>query len=613
MVSGSTANAAESAVVRFAGDSGDGMQLAGQQFTQTTALYGNDLATFPDYPAEIRAPAGSLAGVSAFQIHFSKNPAYTAGDRVDVLVALNPAALRTNLPYLRSGGTLIADVGAFSAKNNTHAGYDSDPLEGDRLNDYRVIRVDMTERVLRALEDLDLHRRDALRCRNFFALGLVYWMFQRDPDVTLRWIDQRFAQDSVMRDANRRALTSGFHYGETTELAACRVHVDRAPLPPGLYRNLSGNEALSLGLMTAAELSGLDLFLASYPITPASDILHFLAKQRAHGVRVMQAEDEIAAACAAIGAAYAGALAVTATSGPGFSLKSEAMGFAVTLELPLLIVDVQRAGPSTGMPTKPEQADLTQALYGRSGEAPLPVLAARSPGDCFGVAIEAARIATRYMTPVVILSDASIANGAEPWRVPKLADIAPITVTFARDSTGFQPYARDQHLARPWAVPGTPGLAHRIGGLEKAHRSGNVSYDAENHELMSRLRAQKVAKIGAEIPPSEVFGDRFGDLLVIGWGGTFGAIREAVSHARAAGHSVSHLHLRHLHPTPPDLDTIADGFTQILVPELNLGQLAALLRGRLTRPVVSHSQMQGRPLATGELEGLIARHAGVTQ
>jgi 2-oxoglutarate ferredoxin oxidoreductase subunit alpha len=596
------------AVVRFAGDSGDGIQLAGNRFTLHNAYAGNDLATFPDFPAEIRAPAGSLAGVSAFQIQLGDHRIYTAGDRADVLVAMNPAALKTNLGSLNSKGVLVIDTGAFSAKTLKQAGYEADPVEDASLRDYRVVPVDMTGLTLEATRPFGLKRRDALRARNFFALGLVLWMFDRVPGETIEWIKNKFESDASLRDSNTAALQSGFHYGETAELADARRHVNPASLAPGLYRNITGNEALSLGLMAAAELAGLDLFMAGYPITPASDLLHFLSREKTLGVTTMQAEDEIAAACAAIGASYAGALGVTATSGPGLALKSEALGLAVALELPLVVVDVQRAGPSTGMPTKTEQSDLNQAMYGRSGEAPLPVIAARSPSDCFDTAIEAVRVAVEHMTPVILLSDASLANGAEPWRIPDVEALQPIKVQRAApppDGGPFHPFTRDERGVRPWAIPGTAGLQHRIGGLEKENITGHISYDGANHELMSALREQKVARVGEIVDTPELFGDEQGDLLFISWGGTFGSVRNAVNAARARGRAVSHLHLRWLNPLSGDIGSIAKGFRRIVVPELNHGQLTRRIRSEYLIDAQPLTLMQGRPFTHRELDHTI--------
>ena len=583
------------------------MQLTGSQFTETSALAGNDLATFPDFPAEIRAPAGTLAGVSGFQLHFSSEHVFTPGDSVDVLVAMNPAALKANIGDVRRGGILILDTAGFNARNLEKAGYASDPRTDGTLAGHRIIEVDITDLTLKAIEDLRLPVRTASRSKNMFALGLVYWMFSRSLDHTLGWIGAKFAKKPDIKQANELALKAGYNYGLTHEIFAHVYEVKPAHLEPGLYRNISGNEALAYGLIAAAELSGLDLFYASYPITPASPILHYLASQKALGVRTFQAEDEIAAACSAVGAAYAGSLAVTATSGPGVALKGETIALATALELPMIIVNVQRAGPATGMPTKTEQADLLQALYGRHGESPVPVVAAQSPGDCFYAAIEAARIAVRQMTPVFLLTDGYIANGAEPWRIPKVADLPKIKVHFHTDPATFQAYARDEELSRPWALPGTPGLEHRVGGLEKAHLSGNISYDPENHERMSKLRLAKVQQVAKHYEPTSVFGDEKGGLLMVSWGGTFGAVREAVTRARKRGQRVSHVHLRNMSPLPNDLGEILRRYDRVLVAELNLGQLNKVLRSEYLVDAKSYAKIQGQPFKVVELEDAI-RH-----
>lgn len=592
-------------VICLAGDSGDGVQLAGRRLAQQGVAAGLGLGVAPDFPAEIRAPAGSLNGVSTIQIRFDAGEPLTAGDTADVLVALNPAALRANWRRLKPGGCLILDSGAFIEKNLALAGYDVDPVAQLETSAHDLVRVDMTALTLAAVEKYDLRRRSALRCRNFFAMGVVCWMYQLHTEATLAWLDRQFESHRELGEANRAALRAGMNYGETTELSARRVLPVASDGSAGPRRMVSGNEALSLGLVTAAELSGLDLFLASYPITPASDILHLMCGWDEFGVRTFQAEDEMAAIGAAVGAAYAGALAVTTTSGPGFALMSEMLGMAVALELPMLVVDVQRAGPSTGMPTKPEQSDLNQALHGRSGEAPLPVLAASSASDCFWAVIEAARIALRHMTPVVLLSDAAIANSAESWRQPRLRDIRPINVRQAEAGSPFAPYARDEELARPWAVPGTPGLQHRIGSLEKEHVSGHISYDPGNHELMTRLRAQKLAAAARHIEDTVLFGSDHGDLLVVGWGSTFGAIRTAVARARRCGKQVSHLHLRHLNPLPPDLGRCLRGFRKVLVAEMNLGQLCARLRDEFLLDLQPYSKVQGGPFAVADIEAML--------
>ena len=591
--------------IRFAGDSGDGMQVTGSQFTDTTALAGNDLATFPDFPAEIRAPAGSLAGVSGFQLKFSSDVVYTPGDAPDVLVAMNPAALKVNLRDLKLGGMLILNSEAFNAKNLAHAGYEKNPIEDGTLANYKVFSADITGMTLKAVESLGLNNRAAVRCKNFFALGLVYWLYNREPQHTVEYIESKF-KDPSLREANLRALKAGYHFGETAELFDRSYEVREAKIAKGKYRNISGNEALSLGFLAAAELSGLDLFLGSYPITPASDILHALASHKNLGVRTFQAEDEIAAICAAIGASYCGALALTTTSGPGLALKGEAMGLALMLELPLIIVDVQRAGPSTGMPTKTEQADLMQVMYGRNGEAPLPVIAASSPGDCFHTAIEACRMAVTHMTPVVLLSDGYIANSAEPWPVPDMSSIPRIPVKFQTDKEGFMPYARDEKLARPWALPGTPGLEHRIGGIEKQHLTGNISYDPQNHEFMCKMRADRVQKIADSLPPTEIYGDQEGDLLVLGWGNTTGALRAGVESVRSStGKKIGHVQLRWLNPMPNDLGDIFKRFKRVLVPELNLGQLVKLIRARYLIDARPFNKIQGQPFKESEIVAAI--------
>jgi len=596
----------ERVVVRFAGDSGDGMQLTGSQFTSATALAGNDLATLPDYPAEIRAPAGTLPGVSGFQIQFSSGDVFTPGDAPDVLVAMNPAALRANLPGLKIGGFLVLNADAFDPKDLAKAGYASSPLQGGALEGYRVIEVPLTKLTRAAVDGLGLDTRSADRCKNFFALGMMFWLFQRPSEPTERWIDAKFAAAPQLREANRRALQAGITYCEATEVFTESYSVPPAAAAPGVYRNISGNAALALGLLAAAQRSGRRLFLGSYPITPASDVLHELARYRHFGVITFQAEDEIAAVAAAIGASFAGSLGCTSTSGPGMALKSEAIGLAVMAELPLVICDIQRAGPSTGMPTKTEQADLLLALFGRPAEAPLPVLAASSPSDCFAAAYEAARVALKYMTPVILLSDGYLGNGAEPWRIPAAASLPPLEAPAPLPAAGtdgpFRPYRRDRvTLARPWAVPGTPGLEHRIGGLEKAEETGAVSYDPANHERMVRLRAEKVERVAADLPPLEIDGETEGRLLVLGWGSAGGAIAGAVRQARAAGRSVSRAHLRWLNPFPADLGTTLARFETVLVPEMNLGQLAFLLRARYLCPVVSLTKVEGRPFAEAEI------------
>ena len=597
------------ATVRFCGDSGDGMQLAGSQLTNTSALLGNDVATFPDFPAEIRAPRGTKAGVSGFQVHFAGKDIYTPGDQVDALVAMNPAALATNLSDLVAHGILIVDRDEFDEKNLKTAGYAANPLADGSLSKFRLFAVDITRLTREAVDELDLGTKESDRCRNFFAMGLVFWLYDRPLDPTLRYIDAKFSKKPQVAEANRRALKAGFHYGETTEAFGGKYHVAKAALPRGKYRNITGNEALAYGLMAAAARSECSLFLATYPITPASDILHELAKHKNFGVRTFQAEDEIAAITAALGASFGGAMGITTSSGPGIALKQEGMGLAVMTELPLVIVNVQRGGPSTGLPTKTEQADLLQALFGRNGECPIPVVAARGPADCFDVAQEAWRIAVRYMTPVLLLSDGYIANGSEPWLIPEVERLPRVEVRHpSGDDYGsraggrtFLPYERDERLARPWAIPGTPGLMHRIGGLEKQDVTGNVNYEPENHEHMVHQRARKVAGIARELPPQPVDGPAAGRVLVVSWGGTYGACATAVQQARAAGGAVAHVHLRHLNPLPADLGEILRRYERVLVPELNLGQLRFLLRGTYLVDAVGLNKVQGRPFHVAEV------------
>ena len=589
--------------IRFAGDSGDGMQLTGSQFTTTTALLGNDLSTLPDYPAEIRAPAGTLFGVSGFQIHFGSTEINTPGDMCDVLVAMNPAALKVNLRSLRDGGIIIANRDGFTDKNLKLAGYEKNPLEDGSLDKYKLHSVDITRLTTIAIEDLGFSPKIAERSKNFFALGIMYWMFTRPLEPTIRWIQEKFKKNSEIVEANIRVLKAGYAYGETTEIFHARYEVESASLPPGTYRSITGNEATAWGLLAASVKSGLDLFLGSYPITPASEILHELAKHKNFRVRTFQAEDEIAGICSAIGASYGGAIGATTTSGPGMALKTEAMGLAVMLELPLVIIDVQRGGPSTGLPTKTEQADLLQAVYGRNSEAPIPVLAACSPAGCFDMVYEAVRIATKFMTPVILLTDGYIANGAEPWLIPDVKSIPEIRIKFHTEREGFFPYQRDiKTLSRPWVVPGTPGLEHRIGGLEKEHITGNVSYDPENHEFMVKLRQDKVNKIADDIPRAEIYGDLNGELLIVGWGGTMGSIRTAVINKRKEGKSVSHLHLKYLNPFQKNVGDILTKFKNILVPELNLGQLAQLLQAKFQVKIISLNKVQGSPFRAIEIE-----------
>jgi 2-oxoglutarate/2-oxoacid ferredoxin oxidoreductase subunit alpha len=602
-------------VIRFAGDSGDGMQLTGSQFTNTSALAGNDLSTLPDFPAEIRAPAGTMAGVSAFQVRIADHDIHTPGDAPDVLVAMNPAALKKELPDLKGSGVLVVNVDDFSERNLTKAGYAANPLEDGSLSGYRVYPVELTTLTRRTLEGAPLDTKSKDRSKNVFALGMVYWMFSRPLGPTIKWLERKFARKPELAEANVRVLKAGYYFAETTEVFQVRYEVEAAPLAPGAYRNVLGNTALALGLVAASRRSGLPLFLGAYPITPASSLLHELSTLKQFGVTTFQAEDEIAAVSAAIGASFGGALAVTASSGPGIALKAEAMNLAVMAELPLVVVDVQRGGPSTGLPTKTEQSDLLQVLFGRNGESPIPVVAASSPTDCFDTALEAARIALRHMVPVVLLSDGYLANGSEPWRLPDVAALPDLRVEFAGNGhhgadgepEEFQPYRRHpETLARPWAVPGTPGLAHRIGGLEKEDVTGNVSYDPDNHERMVRLRAEKVERVTRDIPPTEVFGDpEGGELLVVGWGSTAGAITGAVNAARADGLSVSRIHLRHLNPLPSDLGDVLGRFARVLLPEMNSGQLALLLRARYLVDVIGYPKVQGRPFFRSEIEAKI--------
>ena len=592
--------------IRFAGDSGDGMQLAGLQFTNTSALFGNDVSTLPDFPAEIRAPAGSLPGVSSFQVSFSSFDILTPGDEPDVLIAMNPAALKTNLPDLPKGGTVIANQDEFTEANLKKAGYERNPLEDGSLGDYRLIAVPITSMNARGLKDSGLTAQQIDRCRNFFALGLVYWLYERPLEPTLQWIEEKFAKNPLVAKANATTLKAGYNFGETAELFPVHYRVPRAHLAPGRYRNITGNEATALGFLTVSRLSDRPLLYASYPITPASDILQELARFKNFGVKTLQAEDEIAAVGAAIGAAFGGCLGLTGTSGPGLALKSEAIGLAVMTELPIVICDIQRSGPSTGMPTKTEQADLLQALFGRNGESPVGIVAPATPSECFNMAIEAFRIALKYMVPVIFLSDGYLGEGSEPWRIPALADLPKIEVKFATDPESFQPYRRDpETLARPWAVPGTPGLEHRIGGLEKSDITGNVSYDPENHFRMVTYRAEKVARIANDIPNLQVIGDQEGQLLVLGWGSTYGAILSAVQRARGDGLSVSCAHLRYLSPFPLNLSDVLSRFERVLIPELNLGQLRMLVRARYLIDAIGLNRVTGRPFKTAEIEGKI--------
>ena len=600
----------ERVVVRFAGDSGDGMQLAGSRFTDATAMLGNDLATLPNFPAEIRAPAGTLAGVSAFQIHFASRDILTPGDKPNVLVAMNPAALKANLAELERGATLIVNEDAFTKRNLEKAGYSSNPLEDGSLSAFRVHRIPMTALTVAAVEGVeDASTRDAGRAKNLFALGVLSWLYGRPTDGTKRWIEAKFAKRPAVLLANLAAFNAGWSFGETTELLDVQYRVKPATdVPPGTYRNVNGTTALSLGLIAASVRSGLPLLLASYPITPASELLHELSRHAKLGVRTIQAEDEIAAAGMALGASFGGRLGVTATSGPGMDLKAETVALAAALELPMIIVDVQRAGPSTGMPTKIEQSDLLMAVHGRHGESPIPVIAPSTPGGCFAAGFEAAQIAIRYRTPVILLSDSYLASSSEPWRVPVVGDLPSIDPAFAvaHDGEEFMPYARDERLARPWAVPGTPGLAHRIGGLEKADGTGNISYDGTNHERMTELRAAKVDGIARDIPPLHVDAEPGARLLVLGWGSSEGSIRAGVRRAREAGHTVACAHLHHLNPFPTNTGDVLRSFDRVLVPEMNTGQLSQLLRAKFLIDVESFCKVQGQPLFAAEIEEQIA-------
>jgi 2-oxoglutarate ferredoxin oxidoreductase subunit alpha len=592
----------ETVTIRFAGDSGDGMQLTGTQFSNESALAGNDIATFPDFPAEIRAPAGTLAGVSGFQLNFSSRDIYTPGDNPDVLVAMNAAALRVNLGDLKPNGILLLDPDGFDEQSLKKAGYKTNPLEDGSLGRFQLFAVDITKMTLRALEDLHLSNKVAVRCKNFFALGLCSWLFSRPLDPTLKYIESRFKKDPAILEANLRALRAGWNYGETAELFAVQYAVKPARIAPGKYRNITGNSALGLGLVAAASKAKLPLFLGAYPITPASDILHEMAGYKNFGVVTFQAEDEIAGAGAALGAAFGGVLAATTSSGPGIVLKQETINLAVMTELPLVVCNIQRGGPSTGLPTKTEQADLLMVLFGRNSDSPVPVIAACSPGDCFDAALEAARIAVKYMTPVFLLSDGYLANGAEPWRIPKMADLPDIPVRFRTDPQGFFPYLRDgETLARPWVRVGTPGLEHRIGGIEKEDVTGNVSYSPANHELMVRARAAKVAGIAREIPPTNIRGPEVGDVLIVGWGSTFGSISAALDELRARGRAVAHVHLRYLNPLPSDLGGILRRYKRVLVAELNTGQLLKVLRAEYAVDAVGLNKIQGQPFKVNEI------------
>jgi 2-oxoglutarate ferredoxin oxidoreductase subunit alpha len=612
---GKTFKTIDEAVIRFAGDSGDGMQLTGGRFTETTAIVGNDLSTLPDFPAEIRAPAGSLAGVSAFQIKFSSKDIHTPGDKPDVLVAMNPAALKVHQKELIPGGTMIVNTDAFTKKNLKFAGYETNPIEDGSLDDYfTLIPIEMNKMVTRACEGLDMPPKLVGRTKNFFALGVLFYMYDRPLDTTEGWLKKKFKGKDAIIEANTRALNAGYNYGDTTELFMTRFKVEKANLPSGTYRNMNGNLATSLGLLAASEKSGLNLFYGGYPITPASDILHTLATWKHFGVQTFQAEDEIAGISSVIGAAFTGNLAVTATSGPGIALKGEAMGLGIITELPMVIINVQRGGPSTGLPTKTEQSDLNQALYGRNGEAPMPVIAAATPGDCFYAAYDACRIALKYMTPVMLLSDGYLANGSEPWMIPNVDDLEEIDVTFVHEKNSddeFLPYLRNEEtLSRPWAIPGTPGLEHRLGGIEKDENTGHVSYDPENHHRMVELRQEKVNRIQQDIAPIKIFGEDHGDMLILSWGGTYGSCRSAVETLQEEGKKVSHAHIRWISPLPKDLGEIIIGFKNVLVPEINLGQFLRLIRAEYLVDAKGLNLVRGRPISASTIVETVKKTLG---
>jgi len=601
-------------VIKFAGDSGDGMQLTGSQFTNNTAMLGIDLATFPDFPAEIRAPQGTLPGVSGYQLRFSSDRVFTPGDECDVLVAMNAAALKANLRGLKKGGKIIVNTDGFDSKNLRLANYPEgvNPLDDNSLDSYEVIKIDVTRMTREALKDITMGTKEKDRAKNMFVLGFLYWMYNRDMDNTLRFLKEKFSKKNEILESNIRAMQAGYNFGDTTETFTTTYKVEKAKMNPGVYRSIMGNQALSYGLIAASQKSGLPLFLGSYPITPASDILHELSRHKSFGVKTFQAEDEIAAITSAIGAAYGGNLGVTTTSGPGMALKAEAMGLAVMMEIPLIIIDVQRGGPSTGLPTKTEQSDLLQAYYGRNGECPMPVIASSTPSDCFEMIYEAVRIAVQHMTPVIFLSDGYIANGAEPWKFPKSEDLAPIEVKFktglGEGEEKFQPYLRDEKLVRPWALPGTAGLEHRIGGLEKQNITGNVNYEPENHQLMVKIRQEKVDKIAEYIPEQKIDnGDEKGKILVLGWGSTYGAIKSAVAELRAEGHAISHAHLRYLRPFPRNLGNILQNFEQVLVPEINNGQLIKIIRDVYFIDAKGYNKIMGVPITKTELVDVIKK------
>ncbi len=600
----------DTVTVMFAGDSGDGMQLTGTQFSNTTASLGNDLNTLPDYPAEIRAPIGTIYGVSGFQLKFSSTDIHTPGDSPDVLVAMNPAALKKYLPTIKKGAAIVVNTDSFKAKDLKLAVLDSNPLEDGSLNGYKVYEVPITTLTKEALKDCEISAKDVVRSKNFFALGMMYWMFSRPMEPTIKWLDQKFKNKPEIAKANKKALKAGYYYGDTTEIFTTRYEVQPAKLPAGTYRSISGNEATAIGFVAASVQSGHQLYLGSYPITPASDILHYLTKYKNFGVKTFQAEDEIAGIASAIGAAFGGSLAITTTSGPGLALKTEAAGLAVMTELPIVIVNVQRGGPSTGLPTKTEQADLLQAMYGRNGESPVAVLAASTPSDCFYMAMEASRIAMKFMVPVILLTDGYIANGTEPWRVPHESELPKFNHELETNPEGFQPYSRDENLSRPWATPGTPGLEHRIGGLEKANITGNVSYEPENHDLMCKIRQEKIEKIALDISDVVVDGEEEGELLVVGWGGTSGTLTEAVTRARQDGFKVSRIHLKYINPFPKNLGDVLSKFDKILVPEINLGQLSKILRSTYIVDTIQFNKMRGLPFKINDVKEKIEEILG---
>jgi 2-oxoglutarate ferredoxin oxidoreductase subunit alpha len=599
----------ETVTIRFAGDSGDGMQVTGTQFTSTAAIIGNDISTLPDFPAEIRAPAGSLPGVSGYQLNFSSRDIRTPGDEPNVLVAMNPAALRVNIADLQPGGLLVLNTDEFNDNNLKKAGYKNNPMDDGSLSQFRVFKLPITSQTLKSLEGAALPYKQQERCKNFYALGLMYWLYDRPMEPTLKWIDEKFGAKPDVAEANVRALQAGYNYADTAEIFTTHYRIGKAQLKPGKYRNITGNEATAIGFITASQLAGRPLFYGSYPITPASDVLHELSKHKHFGVKTFQAEDEIAAIGAAIGASFAGHIGLTGTSGPGVCLKSEAIGLAVMTELPLVIIDVQRGGPSTGLPTKTEQADLLQAMFGRNSDCPVGIVAPATPGDCFTMAVEAVRLSTKYMVPVFFLSDGYLGNGSEPWEIPSIDSLPEMKIKFRTETEGFFPYLREEAtLARPWAVPGTPGLEHRIGGIEKQNITGNVSYDPENHDFMVRLRQEKIQRMQQDIPDIEIFGESQGKVLVLGWGSTYGSITTAVEHMQEQGLSVSSAHLRNLNPFPKNLGEVLKGFDTVIIPELNLGQLAMLVRAQFLVDAVSYTKVKGKPFKVSELTAKIKEY-----